>query len=152
MSVVSLPSDANVVRYASPMRVDDFGNVGATTFMRRSGESGLSVQWLEALRGKSKSEQLQEARRLSRVELKRAGRFAELNVAVANRKLDRENMTTSFVHTPLQATNQHESDDSHSEIRGLPPFEEKVRAQIVGHFIAKHCVSATHPAVVSPSS
>ena len=152
MSTVLLPGEANVVRYASPMRVDDFGNVGATAFMRRMGEDGLSVQWLEALSSQSKSEQLAEARRLSRVELKRDGRFAELNVEVANQKLAREHVTTSFVHSPLHATDQHEADESHGEIRGLPPFEEKVRAEIVGNFIAKHCITATHPAVVSLSS
>ena len=152
MSIGLLPGEANVVRYASPMRVDDFGNVGATAFMRRMGEDGLSVQWLEALSGQSKSEQLAEARRLSRVELKRDGRFAELNVEVANQKLARENVTTTFMHSPLQATDQHEADESHSELRGLPPFEEKVRAEIVGNFIAKHCVTATHHAVVLTSS
>ncbi len=152
MSTVLLPGEANVVRYASPMRVDDFGNVGATAFTRRMGEDGLSVQWLEALPGQSTSEQLAEARRLSRVELKRDGRFAELNVEVANQNLARENVTTSFVHSPLHATDQHEADESHSELRGLPPFEEKVRAEIIGNFIAKHCVSATHPAVVLTSS
>ena len=152
MSTVLLPGEANVVRYASPMRVDDFGNVGATAFTRRMGEDGLSVQWLEALPGQSTSEQLAEARRLSRVELKRDGRFAELNVEVTNQNLARENVTTSFVHSPLHATDQHEADESHSELRGLPPFEEKVRAEIIGNFIAKHCVSATHPAVVLTSS
>ena len=134
------------------MRVDDFGNVGATAFMRRNGEAGLSVQWLEALPGESKSEQLAEARNLSRVDLKRAGRFAELNVGDANQNLARESVTSSFVHSPLQATDQHEADESHSEITGLPPFEEQAQARIVGHFIAKHCVTATHPAVVSASS
>ena len=152
MSTVLLPGEANVVRYASPMRVDDFGNVGATAFTRRMGEDGLSVQWLEALPGQSTSEQLAEARSLSRVELKRDGRFAELNVEVTNQNLARENVMTSFVHSPLQATDQHEADESHSEISGLPPFEEKVRAEIIGNFIAKHCVSATHPAVVLTSS
>lgn len=152
MSTVLLPGEANVVRYASPMRVDDFGNVRANAFTRRMGEDGLSVQWLEALPGQSTSEQLAEARRLSRVELKRAGRFAELNVEVTNQNLARENVTTSFVHSPLQPTDQHEADESHSEIRGLPPFEEKIRAEIVGNFIAKHCITATHPAVVSLSS
>ena len=153
MSTVLLPGEANVVRYASPMRVDDFGNVRANAFTRRMGEDGLSVQWLEALPGQSKTEQLAEARRrLSRVELKQDGRFAELNVEVTNQKLARENVTTSFVHSPLHATDQHEADESHSEIRGLPPFEEKVRAEIVGNFIAKHCITATHPAVVLTSS
>ena len=152
MSLVLLPGEANVVRYASPMRVDDFGNVRANAFMRRMDEDGLSVQWLEALPGHSKSEQLAEARRLSRVELKQAGRFAELNVEIANQKLAGENVTTSFVHCPLQATDQHEADESHSEIIGLPSCEEKVRAEIVGNFIAKHCITATHPAVVLTSS
>lgn len=152
MSTVVLPGEANVVRYASPMRVDDFGNAGATAFMRRTGEAGVSVQWLEALSGQSKPEQLAEARRLSRVELKPAGRFAELNVEVANQNLAGENVTSSFVQCPLEATDHHEADESHSEFRGLPPFEEKIRAQIIGNFIAKHCVTATHPAVVSPSS
>lgn len=152
MSTVLLPGEANVVRYASPMRVDDFGNVRANAFTRRMGEDGLSVQWLEALPSQSKSEQLAEARRLSRVELKQTGRFAELNVEVANQKLAQENVTTSFVHSPLQATDRYEADESHSEIRGLPPFEEQVQARIVGNFIAKHCVTATHPAVVLTSS
>ena len=152
MSTVLLPGEANVVRYASPMRVDDFGNVRANAFTRRKGEDGLSVQWLEALPGQSKSEQLAEARRLSRVELKRDGRFAELNVEIANQNLARENVTTSFVHCPLEATDQHEADESHSELRGLPPFEEQIQARIVGDFIAKHCITATHPAMVLTSS
>ena len=152
MSVGELPGEASVVRYASPMRVDDFGNVGATAFLLRTGESGLSVQWLEALPGQSKLEQLAEARSLTRVELKPAGRFAELNVEITNQNLAGENVTSSFVHCPLDATDHHEADESHSEIQGLPPVEDEVRARIVGNFIAKHCITATHPAMASPSS
>ena len=150
MSAGELPGEANVVRYASPRRVDDFGNVGAEAFTRREGESGVSVQWLEALPGPSKLELLAEARRLSRVELKPAGRFAELNVEITNQNLAGENVTSSFLHCPLDATDHHEADESHSELRGLPPYEDQVQAQIIGNFISKHCVTATHPAVVSP--
>ncbi len=75
-----LPDDSHVVRYAKPTLVKEDGSVGGEAFQLRSGEESLSVNWLECFPGISKSQQIEQVRQRSRLQLRPNGRFAELSV------------------------------------------------------------------------
>ena len=117
-------------------------------FQLRSGEDNLSVNWLECFAGISKSQQVAEVRRRSRVQLRPNGRLAELNVGRTKGHLHGELADLRFVPDPLDADETEggfEADPSHSEITGLPPADSP-EAELIGDMIAE-CVTTVHPAV-----
>ena len=137
-----LPDDASVVRYVRPSHVD--GNiVDGSAFRLRANESGLSVHWLEIFRDITKTQQLDEARRLSRLSMSRNGRLAELNVGETIRHIADMLDSPRIVHSPLDATDFQEADPSHSEFLGLPDGESP-EAALIGDMIAE-LVQAIHP-------
>lgn len=111
----------------------------------RPDEAGVSVNWLEVL-GIDKTHQLAEVRRLYRLDVKKTGRFAEMNVGAVREKVAEELETVRIVHDPLEADGSLEADPSHAEIIGLPPGDSP-EADLIGDMIAE-CVIAMHPAVV----
>ena len=82
MTDIDLPDPDHVVRYVRPRLVLDDGSVDGSAFRLRSGDSGVSVNWLECFDGLSKSEQIEQVRILSRLKMRRNGRLAELNVGM----------------------------------------------------------------------
>lgn len=147
-----LPDDSHVVRYARPTLVREDGSVGGEAFQLRSGEQDLSVNWLECFPGISKSQQIAEVRRRSRMQLRPNGRFAELNVGQTKGHLHGELADLRFVRDPLDAEEAEggfEADPSHSEIAGLPPADSP-EAELIGDMIAE-CVTAVYPARESVS-
>lgn len=142
-----LPDGAHVVRYVKPRKLLGDGSVDGSEFRLRPDDNGLSVNWLECFRDRSKEEQLAEVRRLSRLDMRASGRLAELNVDATKRHVQQEVAALRFVHKPLPADGGHEADPSHSEILGLPPGDSP-QAALVGDMIAE-CVRATHPTVAS---
>lgn len=144
-----LPNHDHVVRYVKPSMVREDGTVDGADFRlrpHRPDDTGLSVNWLEVF-GSDHAHQLGEVRRLSRLRLKAAGRFAEMNIGEVRSKVAQELDTLGIVHYPLEATADHEADPSHAEITGLPPGDSD-QALLIGDLIAE-CVSATHHAIVS---
>ncbi len=140
-----LPDEDQFVRYARPTDVLDDESLNCSAFMLRSDESGLSVNWLDYFRDRTKSEQLSEIRRLSRLTMRRNGRLAELNVEEVRERVRQELDAFRFIHDPLAAEGQYEPDPSHSQILGLPtPYTPE--AQLIGFTIAE-CVTEAHPAV-----
>lgn len=142
-----LPERAQVVRYVRPSLIREDGTPDGADFRlrpNRSDETGLSINWLDVL-GTFKSDQLKELRLVSRLQLRRNGRFAELNVGQVLRYVSEEIQTLRLVHDPLEEKMPHRADPSHSEIAGLPPGESD-QAMLLGDLITA-CVSDMHPAI-----
>ena len=142
-----LPEEDRVVRYLPPNRLIDGEVADGSGFCLRTGETGLSVNWLEVL-ASGGADALSEVRRLSRLQLRRSGRFAELGVGDVLCAVSEELDTLRIVHDPLEAAEGFTADPSHSQIAGLPPADTD-EAMLVGDMIAE-CVTAMHPAVGEP--
>ena len=148
MHANDLPDEANVVRYIKPTMVLEDGRVDGSEFRLRAhrpDDTGVSVNWLECFGALSKAEQLDEVRRLSRLDMRKSGRLAELNVGTTKHYIRNEPDDLRFIHTPLPAESDYEADPSHSEIVGLPPGNSP-QAALIGDMIAE-CIEAIHPAV-----
>lgn len=145
MTAGDLPDADHVMRYARFIDLLDDGTLNCSAFQLRKAESGLSVNWLECFGDKTKSQQLDEVRRLIRLTMKRSGRLAELNVGQTRKKVDRLLDELRFIHMPLDADENFEADPSHSEIVGLPP-KDSPEADMIGDLIAT-CVIEVHPAL-----
>lgn len=139
--VRDLPDESHVVRYAAPRHIHDDGSVDGYIFRLRPQESGLSVNWLEYFSQLTKPQQLEQVRQLSRLNLRRNGRLAELSVDLARQELP----DLAFLHRPLEATAQYPADPSYSEIIGLPPGDPP-QAALIGDMIAA-LVQNLHPAL-----
>lgn len=138
-----LPGDSHVVHYVKPTEIGEGGKIDGSAFRLRKGESGLSVHWLECFEG-LKPQQLDEVRRLSRLNRNRNGRFAELHVNKTKQYVSDQIDGVRFVHKPLNADGNYEADPSHSEIIGLPPRDSSLDA-LIGDMIAE-CVEGIYPA------
>lgn len=142
-----LPLGDQIVRYVKPSMIQEDGTADGSDFRlrpNRPDEEGLSVNWLEAF-GADKVRQLSEVRRLCRLNLKPNGRFAEMNVGAVLGTVSQELDTLQILHDPLDAKDDHDTDPSHAEIRGLPPGDSD-QAMLVGELIAE-CVTTMHRAI-----
>ena len=144
MTEQDLADDSHVVRYARPTLVREDGSVGGEAFQLRREELSLSVNWLECFEGLSVPEQLDEVRRLSRLQMRSNGRLAQLRVDRTRNHVRSELEVLRFVHEPLAAEGEYEADPSHSEIVGLPQSDTP-EAELIGDLIAE-CVEAVYPA------
>ena len=145
MNENDLPDNAHVVRYVKPTSRHEDRSVDGSAFRLRSGDNGLSVNWLEYFRDLTKAQQLEEVRRLSRLTMRRRGCLAELGVG-ATKQHSSELTALRFIHKPLAAENGYEADPSHSEIIGLPQGDSP-QAALIGDLIAE-CIQAIHPAII----
>lgn len=149
MTGMDLPDDNHVVRYAKPTSVRTDGKVDGSAFClrkHRPDETGISVYWLECFRNSTKNEQLAEVRRLARLKMREGGRLAELNIGATKQYIRAIFEGLRFVHKPLAAEDDYESDPSHSEITGLPRGNS-AEAELIGDMIAQS-INAVHPAVL----
>lgn len=142
-----LPEEDRVVRYLSATLLIDGEFADGAGFCLWRGETGLSVNWLEVL-ASGGADPLSEVRRLSRLRLRKSGRFAELRVGDVLRTVNEELDSLRILHDPLEAAEGFAADPSHSQIAGLPPADTD-EAMLVGDMIAE-CVTVMHPAVVEP--
>jgi hypothetical protein len=145
-----LPTADHIVRYVKKTMIEEDGTVNGADFRlrpNRPDETGVSVNWLEAFDA-DKRQQLAEVRRLFRLTVRPAGRFAELNVGTVSETVAGELATLRIVHDPLDAESDFEADPSHAEITGLPPGDSP-EADMIGDLIAQ-CVIAMHPAIEEP--
>ena len=146
MTDCDLPDKDHVVRYVKPTHILDDGKLNCSAFQLRKMETGLSVNWLDHFKDRTKSQQLDEIRPLIRLKMSRNGCLAELNVGATREHVSQRLDELRFIHRPLEADDKYEADPSHSEIVGLP-LEDPPEAELVGDMIAE-CVLETYPAVV----
>ena len=147
MNGEELSPEDHIVRYVKPSSMHE-GRVDGSEFQlspRRADDKGVSVNWLECYADCPKEARLAEVRRVIRLELRRNGRFAELNVGEVKRHLAEKLPSLRIIRAPLDAEGELEADPSHSEITELPePGSD--RAEIIGDMIAE-CVCELHPAI-----
>ena len=142
-----LPDGDHIVRYVKPSCIVD-GMADGLAFRLRPGESALSVNWLEAFSAETE-ERVAAVRRVIRMELRKNGRFAELQVGEVERYLARH-ITISVVHRPLDEDGGFPADPSHAEMAGLP-LAGSLQVLMIGDMIAE-CVRRLHPAVLEGPS
>ena len=140
-----LLDDAHVVRYVKSSWIsDEDDSIDGEAFRLKPNESGLSVNWLEWFGNCTKAQQLNEVRRRCRLEMRKSGCLAELNVGVTKQHV-LKHTALNFIHKPLPAEGNYEADPSHSELAGLPP-RDTLAAAMLGDMIAE-CVENAHPTV-----
>ena len=147
MSCGELPDRDNVVRYAGFTDFTDReqGVVNCSAFIRGSDpDVGHSVNWIEYFANMTKSQRLDEVRRLIRMDLGAQGGLLELNVGETRQHLQGFLDGVQFLHAPLSTTQQFEADPSHSDIMGLPSPVNEDLAELIGDMIAE-CISEIHP-------
>lgn len=135
----SLPDDANVVHYVSSSRITEHGEASWEAFRQKKRGRAPSVHWLQELGG-TKEHQLARTRQVSRISLRRSGRFAELQVGEVRVQC----ADLAFVHAPLDATGEYLADPSHADME--VPERDSDDERIVCEQIAS-CVNAMHKAV-----
>ena len=141
-----LPDEDHFVRYAKPTGIREDSTVDGSEFrlrLNRPDDTGVSVQWLECYHDLPKADQLAQVRIVSRLTLKKRGRFAELNIGTVKRHVSEELEAMQIVHWPLEANDKFPDDPSHAEITGLPPGDSD-QAALIGDMIAQ-CIIQTHP-------
>lgn len=138
-----LPDDSTVVRYVRPSQTRDDGTIDGAAFQLRPDEDYLSVQWLEQFDHIPQDKRLEQAARLIRLRLSKTGRFAKFNVGAIARAVQKAGFDIRFLHYPLEASNDHEADPSHSGVSGLPS-EEDAQSELVGDLIAR-CIKCLCP-------
>ena len=137
----------NVVLYVKPTLVLDaqLGQIDGSAFIWNGRGEGLSVNWLECFDNLPKARQLDIIRQLIRLQMRPAGRLAELNVGTVLEHIAAQLDSPRFVRKPLAETAEFEVDPSHCELVGLPSREEdEIMAAVIGEIIA-NCVADTHP-------
>lgn len=145
-----IPDDDHVVRYVRPSLVDD-ETVDGSAFVLRKGEPTLSVNWLEAFGGADQEYQLNEVRRLSRLQLARSGRFAKLNVGETKRHVlecvEETGVAVGIgiAAAPLDPTDEFKADPSHAAVTGPPPSDSD-EALFIGDLIAECVMYPLYPA------
>ncbi len=144
-----LPENDHIVRYVKPSNLE-FGKVNIAEFRlreERPEDKSVSVNWLEYYENLSKEEQLAEVRKVSRLKLRKNGKFAELNVGKIRRLLTEELPDLRIIHAPLDAEGKFLADPSHSEIIGFPSGNPE-QADLLAQIIVQKCVCDLHPATV----
>ena len=145
----SLPHDSHVARYVRPSLIQH-EEVDGSAFLSRQGENELSVNWLEVLDGDDELRQMDEVRRLSRLDLRRNGRFAKFNVGEAKRSVSRGAkeagicISLDVVEAPLCGTAEFEADPSHATVTGIPPSDSD-QAMLVADLIAQCVIYPLYP-------
>lgn len=149
MNSNDLPENDHIVRYVKPSNIDiESGRVNIAEFRLRENrpdEKGVSVNWLEYYKNLSKQKQLAEVRKVSRLKLRKNGRFVELNVGETKKFLSEELPDLRIIHAPLDAEDEFPADPSHSEITGLPSGTPE-QADLIAQMIVK-CICNLHPAI-----
>ena len=110
-------ADHLVWHIISSRRDGDVAN--AEGFCLRPDESALSVNRLETFVC-DKRFQLAEVRRLCRLEVRRSGCFAELEIGTVRKKVLKECVVFRIMHDPLDATDTFDADPSHAGMEYLP--------------------------------
>jgi len=119
-----IQEDQRVVRYVRPRLVHSTGHADPEAFVLRTlddgtPEAGLSVSWLGAFPGGTRS-QLEKVTLHLRLKVTSNGRFAEFVVGDLTTLLTAENVDSSVVHDPLEPEDDYPEDPSHALVLGLP--------------------------------
>ena len=152
MKGTEIQEDQRVVRYVRPRLIHSTGHADPEafadpqafvlrTFDDGTPEAGLSVNWLGAFSGGTRS-QIEKVTLRLRLKVSSNGRFAEFVVGDLTTLLAAENIDGSVIHDPLETEGDYPEDPSHALVIGLPPPSTD-RATEVGAQLARaallHC-------------
>ena len=151
MTATAIPETDHVVRYVR-WRLLRNGRPDGNAFVRRTNETTVSVNWLEAFPG-DRFHQLAEVRRCIHLEPGAQAKFALLHTGACRRHVARSliedgypELRMGFLHVPLPEESGYPEDPSHTEITGLPdPGADPEHAEYVGDLIAQNTI-ALYPA------
>lgn len=135
MTSGDIPDDNHIVRYVRPTLILENDAVDGSAFLLGNGHKTLSVNWLEVLGGDNDF-QLNEVRRLIRLNLSKNGRFAQLNVGRTKQHVSENANEIGILGEPLAGTLESEADPSHAGIAGLPSGDSD-EAMLIGDLIAE---------------
>ena len=123
-----LPHSANIVHYVARSEYEIRGDHIVVTwkaFRKNLKNDDVSVHWLQALSDEPVT-QLNEVRRVSRLQLRESGRFAEVNVGEIQIEMD----TIGVVYDPMPEMGEFPADPSHSNIVRLPNRDDKAEEDV----------------------
>lgn len=147
-----VPEQDHILRYIKPMGFQN-GTVSGSEFLKKPNHQGTSVNWIEYFTG-TLEQQIEEIRLRRRLEYKKTGALARLNVrrmkefvAQETEKILPTKVLLSVVKDPLEASDDHQEDRSHALIKDVPSLHD-AHAELVGDLI-RQCVIDTHPAIVN---
>lgn len=147
----TVPDLDHILRYIKPTGLQN-GKPNGSEFLKKHGHQGTSVNWVEYFKG-TIEEQIEEIRLRRRLDHKKNGRLARLNVGNTKEFIAKESEKTlpnkvllSIVKDPLLATELHLEDPSHSLIKGVPTIGD-AHGELIGDLI-RQCVIDMHPAIV----
>lgn len=145
-----LPKPDHVLRYAAPQHIDDDGSgrriLGSAFWSRPVDNNMASYNWLEKI-GAELEECVQAVRDRKRLRYAKTALLGKLNIGEVE-----ENLASAFPklpksifkHDPLEATEEHCQDDSHSLLINMPAKDEPF-VEAMGDLIAEY-VQTTFPA------
>jgi hypothetical protein len=141
--VTHVPLNESVVRYASPLHVDN-GRVLGAAFVTRTNDPTLSVN-RPAVFGDDVESAMVSVRELSRLKIKATGRYAEIPVEEIIGALS-DVQVLQILEDALDATPDFQADPSHALIVGLPN-DNGPMAELCGDIIAQK-ISRVHLAIL----
>lgn len=150
----TIPSTDHIVRYCSKKHLMDMPGgvlrVAGFGFEVRAQDHGrLSCHWLECFEGTAE-QRIQCIRDVSRLTLRKSGRFAKVNVGkliYAVREQVSNNLELQVISDPLDAEGDFPADPTHSVIANFPE-NDQAACRMVGSVIAdivSELFSATFP-------
>jgi hypothetical protein len=130
MSEKPLPDPDHISRYCKPKTLSEDGRPSRTSFMLKSSESFLSVNWLEFYGSIGREAQLDQIRQHIQLSLASTGKFAVLNVGKTLKHIHLASGTTdlSVLHEPTL------EDPSHSGIHGYT-YEDDLVADLLAEVV-----------------
>jgi hypothetical protein len=136
-----LPETDHAARYVGAGRIDRDGRIAGNAFIGSVENPEPSCHWLEIF-GQSESQQIDEVRRRSRLQLGANAVFAVLNVGKTRSLIEEEALLAiSFIHMPLDADPEHPDDPSHCVMTGVPR-QEAPEAEFIGDLISQTIVGS----------
>jgi len=128
-----IPDPDHIARLCQPKYAPD-GQIQAGAFMLKSGQEGLSVNWLEFLNCSSREDEIDKIRNVYSLKFNRIGanaKIAIINVGEVRERVlteseDRRNL--EVLHDPIE---DDPPDPSHSEIYNLTQYDERIAELIL---------------------
>lgn len=132
-----LPTTDHIARYCKPTTIEN-GQIQASAFLLRSGESLLSVNWMEYFKSNKREDLINEIRKLYKIKFNRVPRNARMAVLNVGDVIDKvyqeslDNRVLGIVHDPSN------NDPSHSSIDNMNPDNEFIAELILETILEDH--------------
>ncbi len=138
-----LPRGAHVFRYAPPSKA----KIPGSAFVRRSTDNdGLSVNRVDYFDG-DREEQLRRIRSIIHCDLRKNGRFFEIDVDTAAAAVAPKVIGAIEDAVDAAPPRYPNADPSHALITGLPAHDDP-EAERIGDLIAKCIIEPHHPGLL----